>query len=425
MELRQEQSVLIIGAGLGGSALLDIFSKEDGIKVIGVVDTNQDAAGIQLARELGIPVFAEVAAAMEGAGNCIIFNMTHDQALSDVAARYVGTGKVIGGDEAKFFWHIILRLQKLKSALWENQSRLQAVLHNVQEGIISIDPQGIIEDANPAVAEIFGYTQEELVNQPIKPLIPELKKDLHDAHAKPKRGLGRYRELGGFHKKGKHIPLEINIAKMELGAATHFVCLVRDITERKKAEEKLTQLALYDQLTGLPNRTMFHEKLTSALLQARRAKSEMALLFIDLDGFKTVNDTLGHGVGDQLLREVGKRLRISIRESDTAARMGGDEFMVILNNLHDRSQALLIAEKIINAINQPMQLDGNKCNVGASIGIAIYPEQAENASDLVRAADSAMYYAKASGKNAYRLSNQHLLTQQLDGGMPASSAPPL
>ena len=200
---------------------------------------------------------------------------------------------------------------------------------------------------------------------------------------------------------------------------------MRDITERKKAEEKLTQLALYDQLTGLPNRTMFHEKLTSALLQARRAKSEMALLFIDLDGFKTVNDTLGHGVGDQLLREVGKRLRISIRESDTAARMGGDEFMVILNNLHDRSQALLIAEKIINAINQPMQLDGNKCNVGASIGIAIYPEQAENASDLVRAADSAMYYAKASGKNAYRLSNQHLLTQQLDGGMPASSAPPL
>lgn len=401
---KQVQSVLIIGGGLGGSALLDIFSKEEDISVLGVVDTNQDAIGIRSAERLGIPVFTEVALALADSSECIIFNMTHDQALSDVAARYVGVGKVIGGQEAKFFWDIISRLQTLKNALWENQARLQAVLHNVQEGIISIDPQGNIEDANPAVAAVFGYTQEELVGQPIKPLMPELSQDIHnlESHVKSRKGLSRYREVVGYHKSGKQLPLEINVARMELGETRHFVCLVRDIAERKRAEERLTQLALYDQLTGLPNRTMFHERLASLLPQARRTKSEMALLFIDLDGFKVVNDTLGHGIGDQLLQEVGKRLCASIRESDTVARMGGDEFTVILNNLQDSGQTTSIAEKIIYAINQPMHLNGNSCKVGASIGIAIYPGHAENAHDLIRAADSAMYHAKASGKNGYK-----------------------
>lgn len=407
MRTQQEQAVLIIGGGLGGSALLDIFSKEEGIAVLGVVDTNQDAVGIRLAGKLGIPVFAEVASALENSCDCIVFNMTHDEGLSDVAARYVGVGKVIGGDEARFFWDIISRLQTLKNALWDNQARLQAVLHNVQEGIISIDPQGNIEDANPAVAEVFGYTPQELVGKPIRPLIPELSRDIHnlESHAKSKKRLSRYREVAGFHKSGEQLPLEINIARMELGDTRHFVCLVRDIAERKRAEEKLTQLALYDQLTGLPNRTMFYERLASLMPQARRTKSEMALLFIDLDGFKVVNDTLGHGAGDQLLQEVGKRLRASIRESDTAARMGGDEFTVILNNLQNSEQTISIAEKIISTINQPMQLNGSNCKVGASIGIAIYPNHAGNAQDLIRAADSAMYHAKASGKNTYRVSH--------------------
>ena len=405
MITQQGQSVLIIGAGPGGAALLDIFSKEKGISVRGVVDSNLDAVGIKLAQSLGIPVFSEVADALVRSGNCIIFNMTHDKSLSDIAACHVGVGKVIGGDEARFFWDIISRLQTLKNALWENQVRLQAVLHNVQEGIISIDPHGIIEDANPAIAGIFGYTQAQLVGQPIQPLIPELTSAMHDleSYTKSRKGLSRYREAAGFHKNGKQLPLEINIARMELNAAMHFVCLVRDIAERKQAEAKLIQLALYDQLTGLPNRTMFYERLASLLPQARRTKSEMALLFIDLDGFKSVNDSMGHGIGDQLLQEVGKRLLASIRESDTVARMGGDEFTVILNNMQDSGQTASIAEKIIDAINQPIHLNGKSCKVGASIGIAIYPNHAKTANDLVRAADSAMYHAKASGKNAYRL----------------------
>ena len=324
---------MIIGAGPGGTALLDIFSKEKGISVRGVVDNNLDAVGIKLAQSLGIPVFSEVTDALESSGNCIIFNMTRNQSLSDIAARHVGVGKVIGGDEARFFWDIISRLQALKNALWENQVRLQAVLHNVQEGIISIDSRGIIEDANPAITGIFGYTQAQLVGQSIQPLIPELINVIHDVetNTKSRKGLSRYREAAGFHKNGEQLPLEINMARMALNAAMHFVCLVRDITERKQAEAKLIQLALYDQLTGLPNRTMFYERLAFLLPQARRTKSEVALLFIDLDGFKAVNDSMGHGIGDQLLQEVGKRLLASIRESDTAARMGGDEFIMIFS----------------------------------------------------------------------------------------------
>ena len=406
MVTQSEQAVLIIGAGPGGSALLDIFSKEEGIKVLGVVDSNLEAIGIQLAKELGIPVFTDVAKALHKSGDCIVFNMTRDQGLSELATQHVGAGKVIGGDEAKFFWHIILRLQTLKNDLWENQTRMKAVLHNIQEGIVSIDPLGIIEDANPAVAAVFGYTPEELIGKPIEPLIPELSGDMRNAYSKDtsKKRLGSYREVVGFHKNSRQLPLEINIARMELNDTAHFVCIVRDITDRKAAEARLTQLALYDQLTGLPNRTRFYESMAFSLSQARRIKSALALLFIDLDGFKNVNDTLGHDTGDQLLKEVGKRLQASIRGSDTAARIGGDEFMIILNNIQNNEQAVGVAEKIIASINQPMSLAGNSCQVGASIGIALYPDHAENSEDLIRAADGAMYLAKFNGKNTYRVS---------------------
>ena len=404
------QAVLIIGAGPGGCALLDIFSKEEGIKVLAIVDNNANAVGLQLAKELGIPVFVDVAEGLQKSGDCIVFNMTYDASLSDIAAQYVGVGNVVGGDEAKFFWKIILRLQTLKNDLWENQTRMKAVLHNIQEGIVSIDPHGIIEDANPAMAEVFGFSPEELIGKSIEPLIPELSSDMRTAYSKDasKKRLGCFREVIGFHKNSRQLPLEINIAKMELNKTAHFVCVVRDITDRKMAEAKLTQLALYDQLTGLPNRTRFYESLAFSLSQARRMKSSLALLFIDLDGFKVINDTLGHDTGDQLLKKVGKRLQSSIRGSDTAARMGGDEFMIVLNNIQSDHQAVCVAEKVIASINQPMDIAGHRCQVGASIGIALYPSHGENSENLIRAADGAMYLAKFNGKNTYYVSKNNL-----------------
>lgn len=414
MDLQYEQAVLIVGAGPGGSALLDIFSKEVRIKIIGIVDTNPDAPAIKLANELNVKVYTDIEAALEKSGNCIVFNMTHDQSLAEVAARYVGAGSVIGGQEARFFWHIITRLQTVKTELLDNQTRLQAVIHNVQEGIVLIHPDGIIENANPATSKIFGYAADELIGQRIEMLLPKPGEMTHEPGtweemiSGEKNVVGHSREIVALHRDGRQFPLEINVAGMELKGLKHFVGIVRDITDRKRAEERLTQLALYDQLTGLPNRTNFFDKLELLLSHARRNKSMLALLFIDLDGFKRVNDTLGHTMGDNLLKEVAQRLRANIRESDTVARMGGDEFTIILSNLQDIESAASMARKLIKAVNQPIDLDGNSCNVGASIGIAVYPDHAVNTKDLINAADDAMYQAKAIGKNNYEISQAWL-----------------
>ena len=335
--------------------------------------------------------------------------MTHDQHLADVAARYVGAGSVLGGQEAHFFWKIITRLQTVKSQLLENQVRMQAVLHNIGESIISITQTGIIEDVNPATETLFGYTKNEMIEQPVTMLMPEPYKSEHDSYIAnykrtgEKKVIGQYREVMAKRKDGSEFQIELNVNEMKLSGSKHFVGLIRDITDRKIAENKLTQLAMYDQLTGLPNRTNFFGSLSLSLAQARRTNSCVALLFIDLDGFKAVNDALGHDMGDQVLMEVAQRLKNCIRESDISARLGGDEFTVILNNLNHIDDASIVADKIIMATNKTIVHKRNTCHVGASIGIAIYPEHATDINVLINTADKAMYCAKEKGKNTYVL----------------------
>ena len=407
MKNMHEQSVLIIGAGPGGCALLEVFYGRSKINVVGVVDSNPGAMGMKLAAERDIPAFSDVDAALKAVGRCIIFNMTGDESISTTLANRVGAENVVGGQVSMLFWQIIDALQGVKGALLKNQVLLQAVINNVREGIVSINTSGIVESANPAIEDVFGYMPDELVGRSINMLMPEPDRSRHDGYLKhymetgEKRIIGRYREVVGLHKNGKQFPLEVNVAEMMLDGSKHFVGLTRDITDRKAAEEKLTQLALFDQMTGLPNRTMFYERLEFILSQARRIKCTVALMFIDLDGFKVVNDMFGHAMGDHVLQEVGRRLQAVTRESDTAARMGGDEFTVILYNIQDSEKASDVAQKIIEAINQPIEFEGKSCNVGASIGIALYPSCAEAINDLVKAADSAMYHAKAGGKNDY------------------------
>jgi len=399
--------VLIVGAGAGGTAFLDVFADENLMHVVGIVDPDENAVGIQHAKARDIPVFSDLEHALQSVGKCMVFNLSNDEHLSDVAAIRVGAGGVIGGQEAKLFWQIISRLQTTQEELWENQSRLKAVIHNVCEAIVTIDARGMIENVNPAIEEVFGYTQDELIGQNISLLMPDPHQGLHDSYLSKyaetgiKKIIGRSREVTGLHRTKGEFPLEINISEMVLDGNMHFIGVLRDISERKEAEEKMSRLALYDQLTKLPNRTLFYERLELSLSQAKRTKAKVALLFIDLDGFKAVNDTLGHDMGDHLLVEVGQRLGESIRESDVAARMGGDEFTVLLTNLHDLNMVPGIANKIIQSLNRPIEFKGNSCHVGASIGIAVYPEHADNADDLVKEADTAMYHAKHAGKNRY------------------------
>ncbi len=180
---------------------------------------------------------------------------------------------------------------------------------------------------------------------------------------------------------------------------------VQDITERKQAQEKIAHMAHHDGLTELPNRALFSDRLGQAISSAHRNKSRIALMFIDLDKFKPINDTLGHGVGDLLLKAVAKRIQERLRETDTVGRIGGDEFVVLLKDIMDENAALIVAESIRKALNQPFSLMAHSLNISASIGLAIYPEHGVNEQQLTKHADIAMYQAKHGGRDqvvAYR-----------------------
>jgi diguanylate cyclase (GGDEF)-like protein/PAS domain S-box-containing protein len=178
--------------------------------------------------------------------------------------------------------------------------------------------------------------------------------------------------------------------------------ITEDITERRHAQERMLHLAQYDHLTGLPNRALFYDRLRQALAQARRNARVSAVLFIDLDRFKIVNDTLGHAHGDTLLQQVSERLKLCVRSGDTVARLGGDEFAVILNELSASGDGGLVAQTILNALAEPFDVEGNEIHATASVGIAIYPSDSDNVDTLIRDADTAMYSAKAAGRNVYR-----------------------
>jgi diguanylate cyclase (GGDEF)-like protein/PAS domain S-box-containing protein len=188
----------------------------------------------------------------------------------------------------------------------------------------------------------------------------------------------------------------------EQGEVTGLIGVAADITERKRAETRLMQLANFDTLTSLPNRALFHDRLAHALAKAHRSKKMVALLFLDLDRFKTINDSLGHYAGDELLKSVAERLQKNAREDDTVARLGGDEFTVILEGITYNEDATIVARKILEVMGQPFYLDGHEVFVTTSMGIAIYPLDGDNCDDLLKNADTAMYRAKEQGRNGYR-----------------------
>ena len=189
----------------------------------------------------------------------------------------------------------------------------------------------------------------------------------------------------------------------EAGDITHFLCLQQDVSEKKELEQKIAYLAYHDMLTGLPNRTLFNDRMNQAITQAKRDQAQFSLLFIDLDGFKEVNDTLGHGAGDQLLQMVAERLRTCVREGDTVARLGGDEFIVLLRDVGSHEGLTNISQKIIERIAEKYELGEDIAYVTASVGISRYPRDAQLAEHLLRCADEAMYIAKHAGKNRYAM----------------------
>lgn len=275
------QRILLIGAGRGGNAMLELFHEDPHVIVVGIVDKNPAAPALETAAHRHIPIFTTLDEAIAASGTCLTFNLTGDETVTAYAESKLGEKNVIGGSQARFFWKVTTRL--------------------------------------------------------------------------------------------------------------------------KLTSEKVLHLAHHDSLTELPNRVLFNDRINQAIAIARREKELIAVLYLDLDGFKLINDTLGHDIGDALLQEAAKRIVACVRNSDTVARMGGDEFTVILCNVKTPESVERVAKKIIESIAYPFELKGNTCSVSVSIGISLYPNDGETPDQLMKLADTTMYKAKQSGKNCYRI----------------------
>lgn len=274
------QRILVIGAGRGGSAMIDLFLKDPQLSIVGIVDVDPAAPALSNAAKNGIPSFTNLDEAIAACRPCLALNLSADESVTAYAEAQLGNTNVIGGFQARFLWKLITRL--------------------------------------------------------------------------------------------------------------------------KKTNEQVLHLAHHDALTELPNRILFYDRLSRAIARAHRDNELVAILYLDLDGFKLINDTFGHDTGDALLREAAIRIAACIRHSDTVARMGGDEFTVILCNGRTPENINQVARKIIDAIDSPFLLNGKSCSVSVSIGISFYPHNGETPDQLVKIADAAMYLAKQSGKNCFR-----------------------
>ncbi|MFZ6657485.1 diguanylate cyclase domain-containing protein [Undibacterium sp. TJN19] len=304
---------------------------------------------------------------------------------------------------------LVKRLTDSENHAREQQLEMNTVFSSVGEGIMTTNDKGIIESFNDAAAMIFGYRPHEVIGQKLQILMPFEMRKRHEAGMQnylqtgESKVLGRPKlELPGLRKDGTQFTLELTVNEIQFDSRRVFVGVVRDITERKQFEEKLIFLAQYDVLTGLPNRALFMDRLSGAILRASRTRSALAVMFLDLDGFKNVNDTLGHHTGDELLKEFGNRLCMAVRKTDSVARLAGDEFTIILEGLnnpeHDTRE---VAEKIIASMQQRFSLGEHQINITTSIGLAIQVDGESDLDELLRRADDAMYRAKHSGKNRW------------------------
>jgi diguanylate cyclase (GGDEF)-like protein/PAS domain S-box-containing protein len=292
----------------------------------------------------------------------------------------------------------------LNSALRESDLRTQAVLDNVSDGIFILDEDGTIESVNRSVGHLFGYCADAPVGRPFTAMIaPERRAEflgIHSMRARPVAAgdtPGRAIETLGCREDGSTFPMELERGEVMHGSQKLTLASVRDISERQAHTEALEHLALHDGLTGLANRTLFGDLMSRALKAAKRNDDPHAVLVMDLDGFKQVNDTLGHDAGDTLLKLVGERLVGTLREGDTVARLGGDEFGILPAEATDMSGAAALALKIEQTFQQPFVINREDVRVSPSIGIALFPEHGGTTASLLNSADLAMYAAKRSG----------------------------
>lgn len=300
------------------------------------------------------------------------------------------------------------RTQNLQQA----HNQVQSLIENSSDAIISIDENQCIVIFNHAAEKIFQYTNSEAIGKPLSILLPEEVHAIHsgyvanfgkDKHTEARMMQSR-EEIKGRRKDGSLFDAEASISKASINGACYFTAFLRDITKRKQAEEKIRYLAMHDSLTGLANRHHFESVLKKAIaLTARYSEDKFSLLFLDLDLFKEVNDSYGHAIGDKLLVKIAEILQETVRDTDTIARIGGDEFAIILHGIDTTEDASLIAEKLINGVSAEQKIDGYKVRIGVSIGITFCPKYTSQCEQLLKQADMMLYKSKESGRNTYSI----------------------
>lgn len=332
----------------------------------------------------------------------------------------------IRDDQARITHYIEAREDVTAHRQSEDQLRMNAtVFETTTEGIMVTDKQGRIKAVNPAFTSTMGYSAEEVVGQ-----MPSFFSSGRHDKAFFDEMWSRLREVGSWageiwnrRKDGSIFPEWLSIAAIrdEYGVINEYVAIFSDITQRKQDEEQILYQANYDVLTGLPNRTLLFDRLLQSIVSARREGWKFALMFLDLDRFKAVNDLYGHVAGDELLQLVGSKLRSMVREVDTVARFGGDEFVVLLHGINQEGDAALVAEKLIDVLSEPCRITDRTVSIGATIGITFFPADAnetgslmDEANTLLSNADMAMYHAKSRGRNHYQFFQQSMQTRVKD-----------
>ena len=299
-----------------------------------------------------------------------------------------------------------------QAKLEESENELRAILHNANDAFIAMDQHGMVQEWNRQAETLLGWSREEALGRELADMIvPPEQRDLHRAGMKQYLATGEGLlmntriEMQAIRSDGDQVPVEMTLGCVEVRNGYLFIAFLHDITERLAFRNSLQEMALSDILTGLPNRRAFAQKLPEAMARAERDPLKMGLLFMDIDGFKQINDKYGHIAGDELLILFASRLREAVRDVDTVARLAGDEFTVILERLHSREDALGVARKILAAMQAPFYLREATINVSVSIGVAMFDPKVHTTQDrLVAQADNAMYVAKNAGKNRVEVS---------------------
>ncbi|MHB8086105.1 MAG: PAS domain S-box protein, partial [Dehalococcoidia bacterium] len=303
----------------------------------------------------------------------------------------------------------ITEIKRLQQIIAESEKRFRTILEEMNDSYFELDMANNFTFVNRMLCRELGYSREELIGTDSRPIIAiEYRDEMHERFTQvvltgePQIGLVfKYIRKDGMTGFGE---ISVSPQKDASGKVVGFRCLSRNVTEREELKNKLSVMAMHDALTGLPNRSLLYDRFNIACAQAQRNNRKLAVMELDLDYFKTINDNLGHAAGDELLKATADRLSAMVRKSDTVARLGGDEFVVLIPEFTNIKDALKTAQKIHSAFQKPFVIEGQELHVTTSIGIAVYPRDGSNIEDLLKAADTAMYYTKEHGRNNYKLS---------------------